>query len=423
MTITERILAAHCGKKEVHPGKYIEADVDLCLANDLTGPLAIREFKRLRLKKVFNPDKIVLVPDHFTPAKDIKSANLVNILRQFSKEQKITHFYEVGKAGIEHALLPEQGLIRPGDLIIGADSHTCTYGALGAFSTGVGSTDLAAGMATGRCWFKVPATIKFIYYGKLQKWVGGKDIILYTLGQIGVNGANYLSMEFSGEVISSLPIDDRFSLCNMAVEAGAKNGIIEPDRITRKYLIERSPVTSHQSPVKKEGIKDEEYLEIKEYNLSKLQPLVACPYLPSKVKPVEECKGIFLDQVVIGSCTNGRISDFRVAASILKGKRIFRDLRLIVIPATPSIYRQALKEGLMEIFVDSGAIISPPTCGPCLGGHMGVLGAGEVCLSTTNRNFRGRMGDLKSKVYLSNPAVAAASAVKGRITHPNSIKD
>jgi 3-isopropylmalate/(R)-2-methylmalate dehydratase large subunit len=422
-TIAEKILLAHSGKKEIKQGEFIEAKVDLALGNDITAPLAIEEFKKSGFKKVFNKNKIVLVPDHFAPAKDLKSANQCKILADFVKEQKIKNYFEVGCMGIEHALLPEKGLVLPGDLVIGADSHTCTYGALGAFSTGVGSTDLGRAYIDGKCWFKVPGTIKFIYKGKLNKWVGGKDLILYTIGKIGVDGASYKAMEFSGPVIRKLNMDDRFSMSNMAIEAGAVTGIIEPDEITLAYIKEVTRSPGHQ---RKTGSLDNRlksdrdclYDKIYDWDISDLEPQVACPHLPSNVKPVSGLKNIKLDQVVIGSCTNGRISDLRISAKILKGRKIKPGLRLIIIPATQKIYLEAVKEGLAEIFIKAGGVFSTPTCGPCLGGHMGILTEGERCLATTNRNFIGRMGHPKSEVYLSSPAVAAASAITGRITHP-----
>ncbi|MDP1852772.1 MAG: 3-isopropylmalate dehydratase large subunit [Candidatus Omnitrophota bacterium] len=425
-TITEKILLAHTpDKKDIRVGEFIWAKVDLSLGNDITAPLAIEEFEKLGINPAIK-DKIVLVPDHFVPAKDKKSAQQAKILKDFAAKYKIKHYYEVGRMGIEHALLPELGLVGPGDLVIGADSHTCTYGALGAFSSGVGSTDLAASWVTGRVWLRVPETIKFIFYGKLNKWVGGKDLILHTIGDIGVDGAAYRAMEFSGDVISSLPMDDRFTMCNMAIEAGGKSGIIEPDETTFNYVKETQKVKgkrqNYNSKFKNlKSDKDAIYAQIKEYDVSKIGPLVACPHLPSNVKQVRQLSNIELDQVVIGSCTNGRISDLRLAAKILKGRKVNPYTRCIVIPATQNIYLQAIKEGLIDIFVKSGAVVTTPTCGPCLGGHAGILTAGERCLATTNRNFVGRMGDLKSEVYLSNPAVAAASAVKGRIAHPDEV--
>jgi 3-isopropylmalate/(R)-2-methylmalate dehydratase large subunit len=412
-TIAEKILLAHTDKKDIHPGEYIESGVDVGLGNDITAPLAIAEFKKSGCKKVFAKNRIVLVPDHFAPAKDLRSANQCKILAGFAKEQKIKNYFEVGCMGIEHALLPEQKLVLPGDLIIGADSHTCTYGALGAYATGVGSTDLARFFIDGKCWFRVPATIKFVYKGKLKHWVGGKDLILYTIGRIGVDGALYKAMEFTGPVIKKLSMDDRFAMSNMAIEAGGRAGIIEPDEITLKYC----RPAPHKFKIYRSD-KDAVYEKIYEFDVSKLEPQVACPHLPSNVKPVSALKAVALTQVVIGSCTNGRMSDLRTAAKILKGKKARSGLRLIIIPATQKIYLEALKEGLVEIFVKAGGVFSTPTCGPCLGGHMGVLTEGETCLATTNRNFIGRMGSPASFVYLSGPAVAAASAITGRITHP-----
>ncbi|MFH0827268.1 MAG: 3-isopropylmalate dehydratase large subunit [Candidatus Omnitrophota bacterium] len=415
-TISEKILLAHTDKKDIGPGDFMEAKVDLALGNDITAPLAIEEFKKSRVPKVFDRNRIVLVPDHFAPAKDLKSANQCKILADFSREQKIKNYFEVGCMGIEHVLLPEQKLVLPGDLVIGADSHTCTYGALGSFATGVGSTDLARAFIDGRCWFKVPATLKFVYKGKLNKWVGGKDLILFTIGEIGVDGALYKAMELTGPVIRQLGMDDRFAMANMAIEAGARTGIMEPDEITLKFIrpAPRRYKVYHSDP-------DAIYEKVYEYDVTKLQPQVACPHLPSNVKAVLALKKVRIDQVVIGSCTNGRISDLRIAAKILKGRKIKRDLKLIVIPATQKIYLESLREGLAEIFVRAGGVFSTPTCGPCLGGHTGILTEGEVCLATTNRNFIGRMGHPKSFVYLSNPAVAAASAVTGRITHPEEL--
>jgi len=415
-TITEKILLKHSNNKEIAPNDLIFVKLDFILANDITAPLAIKEFKKIGVKRVFDTERIALVPDHSTPNKDIKSAQQSKEMREFAREQGIKYYYEVGRVGIEHALLPEEGLTLPGDCIIGADSHTCTYGALGAFSTGVGSTDLAYAMAFGEIWLKVPESLKFVYYGKLPKWVGGKDLILYTIGKIGVDGARYMAMEFTGEVIKNLPMSDRLTMCNMAIEAGAKNGIIEPDEITLEYI----------KPRAKRGYelfysdKDANYKEVYEWDVSNLEPMVAFPHLPSNVYPVSEAvnKNITLDQVYIGSCTNGRLEDLRIAAKILKGHKVNPNLRLIITPATPNIYMQALKEGLIEIFLSAGATITPPSCGPCLGGHLGVLAEGERALSTTNRNFVGRMGHPKSEVYLANPAVAAASAILGRIAAP-----
>jgi 3-isopropylmalate/(R)-2-methylmalate dehydratase large subunit len=417
MTMTEKILAAHAGKKGVIPGDLIDVRVDLALGNDITAPLAIEAFKEIGAKKVFHRDKVVLVPDHFAPAKDILSAEQCKILREFAKKYRLTHFFEIGEAGIEHALLPEQGLVLPGDVVIGADSHTCTYGAVGAFSTGVGSTDLAAVMATGRIWLKVPASQKFVFRGKLNPWVSGKDLILFTIGQIGVDGALYQAMEFHGEAIRALPMASRFTMANMAIEAGGKSGIFEPDETMLKFVKSRAkrPFQVYRSD------RDARYAEVREYDVSKIHPQVSLPHLPSNSKDVREIGKVEIDQVVVGSCTNGHLDDLRVAARILKGKKIAPSLRMIVIPATPTIYRQALKEGLFEIFLAAGAVVSPPTCGPCLGGYMGVLAEGERAVSTTNRNFRGRMGHPQSEVYLASPAVAAASAVKGRICHPEEV--
>jgi len=421
-TITQKILAKHSNKREVSPGEFINARVDLCLGNDITAPLSIHEFEKAGIKKVWNKDRIALVPDHFTPNKDAMSAINCKVLQEFSRKYGIRHYFEQGRVGVEHALLPEKGLVGPGDLVIGADSHTCTYGALGAFSTGVGSTDLAAVMATGRCWFNVPESIKFIYKGKLKKWTGGKDLVLFTIGRIGVDGAHYKSMEFTGPVIEKLPIDDRFAICNMAIEAGGKNGIIAPDKITRDYIKETTgdrykQYTKRFSLLKSD--KEAEYADIHEWNISKMEPQVACPHLPSNVKGVSGLKKISIDQSVIGSCTNGRITDFRIAAKILKGKRVDSRVRLVIIPATQKIYIEAMEEGLLEIFIKAGGVVETPTCGPCLGGHAGILAEGEVAIATTNRNFVGRMGSPNSFVYLSNPAVAAASAIKGRIAHPD----
>ncbi len=419
-TIAEKILLAHTDKKDIKPGEFIEAKVDIALGNDITAPLAIAEFKKSGARHVFDKDKIVLVPDHFAPAKDLRSANQCKILADFAREEKIKNYFEVGCMGIEHALLPEMGLALPGDLVIGADSHTCTYGALGAYSTGVGSTDLARSFIDGKCWFKVPGSIKFVYKGKLKKWVGGKDLILSTIGRIGVDGALYKAMEFSGPVIDKLGMDDRFSMSNMAIEAGARAGIIEPDEITKKYVKEAAK-SKGRKPVYYQSDKDAQYDKIYEWDVTNLEPVVSCPHLPSNTKPASELGKVKLDQVVIGSCTNGRISDLRISAKILKGKKVAPGLKLLIFPATQKIYLEAVKEGLAEIFIKAGGIFSTPTCGPCLGGHMGILTEGEVALATTNRNFIGRMGSPKSFVYLSNPAVAAASAITGRITHPEAL--
>lgn len=417
MTISEKILAAHAGKERVEPGELIEAKVDLVLGNDITAPIAIKEFEDLGVSKVFDNEKIALIPDHFTPNKDIKSAQQVKILREFARKYNIVHFYDVGRVGVEHALLPELGLVRPGMCIIGADSHTCTYGAFGAFSTGVGSTDMAAAMATGKTWFKVPESIKFVVYGKLQPYVSAKDIILHIIGSIGVDGALYKSMEFTGDTIAELSMEGRMTMANMAIEAGAKNGIFAPDGKTVEYIKSRTglPYTLYYSD------DDARYVEIKEYDASKIEPTVAFPHLPENAKPAREA-GIPIDQVVIGSCTNGRIEDLRVAAKILKGRKVHKDVRLLIIPATQEVYRKALEEGLIDIFIEAEAAVSAPTCGPCLGGHMGILAEGERCVATTNRNFVGRMGHPKSEVYLASPAVAAASAILGRIAHPDELR-
>jgi len=416
MTITEKIIARHSGKEVVVPGEFVESNVDLVLANDITAPLAIEEFEKAGAKKVFDGSKIVLVPDHFTPCKDIQSAELVKKLRKFARQHKV-RFYEIGRAGIEHALLPEEGLTRPGDFIVGADSHTCTYGAVGAFSTGMGSTDIASAMITGKVWIKVPPSLKFIYKGKRNKYVGGKDLILYTIGKIGVDGATYKSMEFTEETIRNLPMDDRFTMCNMAIEAGAKNGIIEPDEITFLYCEEIGIPSTNFLKSDEDAI----YEDIIEIDVSDIMPQVAAPHLPSNSKSVDEYTDIKIDQVVIGSCTNGRITDLRRAASILNGHTVHPEVRCIIIPATQKVYQQALKEGLIDVFLTAGCVISPPTCGPCLGGHMGVIGKGEAAIATTNRNFIGRMGHPESYVYLSNPEVAAASAIKGKICHPDKV--
>jgi 3-isopropylmalate/(R)-2-methylmalate dehydratase large subunit len=423
-TITEKILLSHAdGVKEIAPGDFIRAKVDLCLGNDITAPIAIKEFRELGKEKVFNQKRIALVPDHFTPAKDMKSANQAAVLRKFSEEYDITNYFEVGRMGIEHALLPERGLVVPGDLMIGADSHTCTHGALGAFATGVGSTDLAYAMAFGECWFKVPESIKIVLTGKPRKWVGGKDLILHVISDIGVSGALYKALEFAGETIEELSMDDRFTICNMAIEAGAKNGIIAPDKTTEKYV--KEAIRKYKPPRKSYKLvksdQDAVYSDVREYKVSNLEPIVAAPHLPSNGKPVSEFKDIRVDQVVIGSCTNGRISDLKKAASVLKNRKTHSGTRLIVIPATQAIYLEAVKEGYAEVFVRAGGVFCTPTCGPCLGGHMGVLSEGEVAIATTNRNFVGRMGHPKSFVYLANPAVAAASAIKGKITHPSDL--
>lgn len=417
LTISEKILAYHAGVKEVRPGQLIKVRIDLALANDITAPLAISEFRKAGAKKVFDPSRVALVLDHFVPAKDIKSAEQCQLVRDFAKEQGIQHFFEAGTAGIEHALLPEQGLVLPGEVILGADSHTCTYGGLGAFATGVGSTDLAAALITGETWFKVPDSLKFILYGQRKKWVEAKDLILYIIGEIGVDGALYQAMEFAGEGMQDLSMAGRCTMANMAVEAGAKNGIFPPDAVTEDYVRSRA-----KRPYKF-FLSDEDavYTQIYDYDLSTLEPQVAFPSLPSNTRGISQVGHVPLDQVVIGSCTNGWIEDLRAAAEVLKGEKVAPGLRLLVIPATPHIYSQALSEGLIKIFLEAGAVVSPPTCGPCLGGHMGVLAKGERALSTTNRNFVGRMGHVESEVYLAGPYVAAASAVLGKISHPEEV--
>ncbi len=415
MTLAEKILAAHTDKKQVSPGEFINVRVDLILANDITAPIAIREFQRIGIDKVLDPNKIVMVPDHFVPNKDIASAEQAKVMRDFAREQGLIHF-EVGQMGIEHVLLPEQGLVLPGDVVIGADSHTCTYGALGAFATGVGSTDVAAAMATGDIWMKVPPTIKLVYHGHLGKWVGGKDLILYAIGQIGVDGALYSVMEFTGEAIDGLSMDGRFTMANMAIEAGAKAGLFRVDDSTLDYIRLRAkrPYTVYEPD-------DTEYSQVIEYDVSALEPQVSLPHSPANTEPVSQVGDIEIDQAVIGSCTNGRLEDLRVAAQILKGKKVHSRVRCIIIPGSQQVYLDALTEGIIEIFIRAGAAVSTPTCGPCLGGFMGVLADGERCISTTNRNFVGRMGSPKSEVYLSNPAVATASAVAGRITSPEEV--
>jgi 3-isopropylmalate/(R)-2-methylmalate dehydratase large subunit len=418
MTLAEKILAHKLGVPKVSAGELVEVPVDLTLANDITAPLAIKVFESTCINKVFDPEKIALVMDHFTPNKDIKSAEQVRICREFAKKYGIKHYYEGGVCGIEHALLPELGLVVPGDVVIGADSHTCTYGALSAFATGVGSTDLAAAWITGKTWFKVPETIKFVYYGKLKPWVTGKDLILYTIGDIGVDGALYKSMEFTGEVIERLSMAERMTMANMAIEAGGKVGLMVADEKTLEFLkgrAKREPVILHPD-------KDANYADVREYDVSKIDLVVALPHLPSNVKFVKDLgEKVYIDQVVIGSCTNGRYEDLLMAAKVLKGRKVNPNVRCIIIPATPEVYRQALKTGLLEVFVEAGAIISPPTCGPCLGGHMGILAKGERAVATTNRNFVGRMGHPESEVYLSGPAVAAASAVLGYIGTPEEL--
>jgi 3-isopropylmalate/(R)-2-methylmalate dehydratase large subunit len=416
LTLVEKILAVHANRKSVSSGEFINVGVDLVLANDITAPIAIREFRRIGVERVFDPKKVVMVPDHFTPNKDVASAEQVKVMRQFVKEQGVIYF-ETGQMGIEHILLHEQGLVLPGDVVIGADSHTCTYGALGAFATGMGSTDIAAAMATGDIWMKVPETIRFVYNGRPGRWVGGKDLILFTIGDIGVDGALYAAMEFTGEAIEALSMDGRFTLSNMAIEAGAKTGIFRADGKTLDYIKPRAkrPYTVYEPG------SAAEYSRTVEYDVSSLEPQVALPHSPANVKPISRVGEVKIDQVVIGSCTNGRLEDLELAAGILRDKSVHRQVRCIVIPGSQQVYLDAISGGLIEIFIRAGAVVSTPTCGPCLGGHMGILAAGERCLSTTNRNFVGRMGSPKSEVYLSNPAVAAASAVAGRIISPAEI--
>lgn len=417
MTMAEKILAAHAGLEEVVPGQLIECNLDLVLSNDVTAPIAIKEFKKIGVEKVFDPTKIALVPDHYVPNKDIKSAEQAKMTRDFAREQGITHYYEVGCMGVEHALLPEQGVVGAGDLIIGADSHTCTYGALGAFSTGVGSTDAAVGYATGKAWFKVPESLLFNVEGELRPGVTGKDIILHIIGMIGVDGALYQAMEFRGSAIEGLTMDERLSISNMAIEAGGKAGLIPVDDVTRKYMDGRTerPYTEYHSDP------DAVYAKVYNINAQDIVPTVAFPHLPSNTRPASEARDIVVQQSVIGSCTNGRIEDMRQAAAVLKGHKVHRDVRCIIIPATQQVYRQCIKEGLMDIFLDANCAVSTPTCGPCLGGYMGILAAGERSIATTNRNFVGRMGDPTSEVYLSSPAVAAASAVLGHIGLPEDL--
>ena len=416
MTMTQKILADHAGVKEVHAGELIEANVDIVMANDITGPMALPIFKKMA-DKVFDKDKVVLVPDHFTPNKDIKSAENSKAIREFSREQGLTHHMEQGKCGVEHAILPESGIVVAGDAVIGADSHTCTYGAIGAFSTGVGTTDIATGMATGQLWFKVPSAIKFNLHGKLPQYVSGKDVILHIIGRIGVDGALYKSMEFTGEGVKELSMADRFTICNMAIEAGAKNGIFPVDEATIEYL------DKHAKREYKiyEADSDAEYEEVVDVDLSAIRPTVAFPHLPGNAKTVDEIEAmdkIYIDQVVIGSCTNGRMEDLRKAAAILKGKKVADNVRVMVVPATQKIYLQCILEGILETFVEAGCAVNTPSCGPCMGGHMGVLAKGEKCVSTTNRNFVGRMGDVESLIYLASPETAAASAIAGYIANP-----
>ena len=417
MTMTQKILAAHAGLSEVKAGQLIEANLDLVLGNDVTAPVAIREMQKMKVDGVFDKDKIALVPDHFTPNKDIKSAEHCKCVREFAYKHNITNYFEIGEMGIEHALLPEKGLVVAGDVVIGADSHTCTYGALGAFSTGVGSTDMAAGMAIGQAWFKVPSAIKFVLTGKPAKWVSGKDIILHIIGMIGVDGALYKSMEFVGDGIAHLSMDDRFAMTNMAIEAGGKNGIFPVDELAIEYMKEHS----NRSYTIYEADEDAEYDETYTIDLSSLRPTVAFPHLPENTRTIDEVGDIKIDQVVIGSCTNGRIEDMRIAAKVLEGRKVAKGMRVIVFPATQKIYLQAIEEGLIQTFIKAGAVVSTPTCGPCLGGHMGILAKGERAVATTNRNFVGRMGHPESEVYLASPAVAAASAVTGKISGPEEL--
>ena len=417
MTIAEKILAAHAGLDEVSPGQLVECDLDLVLSNDVTTPIAIKTFNEIGVGKVFDPTRVLIVPDHYTPNKDINSAKQAKAARDFAREQGITHYWEVGCVGVEHALLPEQGVVGAGDLIIGADSHTCTYGALGAFSTGVGSTDAGVGYATGKAWFKVPESLLFKIEGELAPGVTGKDVILYIIGMIGVDGALYCAMEFTGSAIRSLSMDERLTISNMAIEAGGKAGIIEVDDVTRAYMdgrVERPYTEYHSDP-------DAQYRKVYEIDAADIPPTVAFPHLPSNTRPVAEARDIVIDQAVIGSCTNGRIEDMRQAAAVLKGRKVNSNVRCIIIPATQQVYRQCIDEGLMQIFLDANCAVSTPTCGPCLGGYMGVLAPGERSISTTNRNFVGRMGDPTSEVYLSSPAVAAASAVLGHIGLPTDL--
>lgn len=418
MTMTQKILARHAGLESVAAGQLIKARLDMVLGNDITTPVAVKEFRKIGINKVFDVNRIAIVPDHFTPNKDIKSAEQVKFIKEFAREMGIVNYFEIGQMGVEHALLPEKGLVVPGDVVIGADSHTCTYGALGAFSTGIGSTDMAAGMATGEAWFKVPEAIRFVLKGKLQKWVSGKDVILHIIGMIGVDGALYKSMEFTGEGLSQLSMDDRLSMANMAIEAGGKNGIFEVDEKTLEYVREHSakPYEVYKAD------DDAEYSEVFEINLDDVKSTVAFPHLPENTRTIDKVGDVKIDQVIIGSCTNGRIEDMRVAAAVLKGRKVHQDVRCIIIPATQKIWKQSMSEGLFDIFIDAGAAVSTPTCGPCLGGHMGILAKGERAVATTNRNFVGRMGHPESEVYLASPAIAAASAVAGKIASPEELE-
>ncbi len=415
-TLSEKILAAHCGKKKVSPGEFLNVRVDLVMANDVTAPIAIKEFERIGVSKVFDPQRVVMVADHFVPNKDIASAEQAKMMKEFAKELGLVYF-ETGRGGIEHVLLPEQGLVMPGDVVVAADSHTCTYGALGAFATGMGSTDIACAMATGNIWMKVPPTIKFVYHGRARKWVSGKDFILYTIGDIGVDGALYAAMEFCGEAIDALPMTGRFTMANMAIEAGAKVGIFRVDNKTLAYVKTRA----RRGYKVYEPDEDAHYEKVIEYDVSTIEPQVAFPHLPSNTRPISEVGEVKIDQAVIGGCTNGRIEDMEIAAEVLKWGKVHPEVRLIIIPGTQEVYLEAMRRGLIETFVRVGAAVSTPTCGPCLGGYMGVLAAGERCISTTNRNFVGRMGSPQSEVYLANPAVAAASAILGRIGSPEEV--
>lgn len=414
LTITEKIIADHAEKDKVTPGEIVTAQLDAVLANDITGVLAIKELSKMGYDSVFDTEKVIFVIDHFAPSPNIRSAQQTRVSRDFARKTGLKHFYDVGSMGIEHALLPEKGLVLPGDVVIGGDSHTCTYGGLGAFSTGVGSTDLAAGMALGKLWFKVPESMKFIYRGRLQKYVTGKDLILFTIGKIGVDGALYKAVEFTGETIKHLSMDERFTLCNMAIEAGAKNGIVPPDEKTREFIKDKANREFKLFSSDEDAV----YAEVYEFDVSDLEPQVAFPHLPENTRNVSEAKNVAIDQVIIGSCTNGRLEDLRLAAEIVKGRKVHSYVRALVIPATQNVFQQAIKEGLIDIFINAGFAVSTPTCGPCFGGHMGILAEGERCVATTNRNFIGRMGHPESEVYLASPAVAAASAIKGKIASP-----
>jgi 3-isopropylmalate/(R)-2-methylmalate dehydratase large subunit len=417
MTLAEKILAAHTRTETVRAGQFVELSVDLVLSNDITAPIAVREFEKLGVVRVFDPERVVIVLDHFTPNKDIRSAEQSRFVRQFARAQGLPHFFDVGCMGIEHVLLPEQGLVVPGDVVVGADSHTCTYGALGAFATGMGSTDIAVAMATGQTWMRVPETIRIVYHGRLQPWVGGKDLILYAIGQIGVSGAQYKAIEFAGPSLTALSMDGRFTMANMTIEAGGKAGLFPVDDVTLAYVDGRASRSCRAYAADT----DATYSRIVEIDASRIEPQVAFPHLPENVRPASQAGEVRLDQSVIGSCTNGRLEDLRVAAEVLRGRRVHPNVRCIVIPGSQQVYLEAVREGLVETFIEAGAALSTPTCGPCLGGHMGVLAAGERAVSTTNRNFRGRMGHPDSQVYLAGPAVAAASAVVGRIAHPDEL--